>query len=318
MAEAGPGAPPRRSPVLLPLDLARGFGIGTAELVPGVSGGTVALVTGVYDELIDSAGHVLGGVRQLLTGPDRWRSFVAELRRTDWWLVLPVLVGMAAAVLTIAGVMEAFVTGHPELARGLFFGLVAMSIVVPLRMVTGEGRPLGRTDLALLAGVAVTVGGLMLLLGGGRTIADPPLVLVFAAAAVAVCALVVPGVSGSFFLLAVGLYSTTLGAVHDRDLLYLGVFAAGMVTGLATFVPLLRHLLHQVRRPTLLTMAGLMAGSLVALWPWQGEATGAAAEAHGPGLPTLPTDPLLGPIALAVAGAAVVGVLVLIEERTGR
>ena len=118
----------------VPLNLLRGFLIGMAELVPGVSGGTVALVTGVYEHLIDSASHVLAGLRALVTGPDRGPHCREELRRTDWTLVLPVLLGMATAVLTVAGVMEAFVTDAPEHARGLFLGLVAASILVPLRM----------------------------------------------------------------------------------------------------------------------------------------------------------------------------------------
>ncbi len=107
----------------------------------------------------------------------------------------------------------------------------------------------------------------------------------------AVCALVVPGVSGSFLLLAVGLYSTTLGAVDARDLTYLVAFALGAVVGLGTFVRLLRWLLERHRRTTLLVMAGLMTGSLRALWPWQ-SGQGAAT---GTGSVVAPYDPVAGP-----------------------
>ena len=242
--------PVRRSRTLLPLDLLRGFLIGMAELVPGVSGGTVALVTGVYDELIDSASHVIGAARQGVAG--RRAALRTELARTDWWLVLPVLVGMAAAVLTVAGVMESFVSDHPEHARGLFFGLVLVSILVPIRMLPEASRPRW-VDALLVVAVAVAAFVVVGLAGSGAT-SDPPLVLVALAASVAICALVLPGVSGSFFLLTVGLYTTTLDAVDSRDLVYVGVFAVGAIGGLVVFVPVLRHLLHAHRRTTLLVL----------------------------------------------------------------
>lgn len=309
MAEAL--AAPRRSRALLPLDVLRGFLIGMAELVPGVSGGTVALVTGVYDQLIDSAAHVIGGARRLVTGPDRARAAAGELRRTDWWLVVPVLVGMAAALLTVAGVMSSFVADQPEHSRGLFLGLVAASVVVPLRMLPPAHRPV-LADVALVVLGAVTAFLLVgLAAGSAATSGDPARLVVLLAAAVAICALVVPGVSGSFFLLAVGLYTPTLTAVDQRDLGYVAVFAAGAVAGLAAFVPVLRWLLTRHRRTTLLVMAGLMVGSLRALWPWQ------SGEGEDVGALVAPYQPVLGPVLLALLGVLVVGALVLVEERRG-
>ena len=256
----------RRPRRLLPLDVLRGFLIGMAELVPGVSGGTVALVTGVYEQLIGSASHVIAAGRRLVTGPDRWTGTRAEVRRTDWWLVLPVLVGMAAAVLTMAGVLSSFVTDEPELARGLFFGLVAVSVLVPLRMLPASDRPAWIDALLVVA--AAVLAFTMTSLAGGGTEADPSAVVVFAAAAIAICALVVPGISGSFFLLAVGLYTTTLDAVHERDLGYLAVFALGALVGLASFVKLLNWLLTTRRRTTLLVMAGLAIAGPSGLFAW--------------------------------------------------
>lgn len=308
-----------RSRLLLPLDVLRGFLIGLAELVPGVSGGTVALVTGVYEQLIDSASHALRALKRLVLGPDRLAGFVSEQRRTDWWLVVPVLLGMAAAVLTVAGAMEAFVTERPEAARGLFFGLVAASVVVPLRMLGGPPVTVAEQVRAgaVVVGAAVLAFVLVGLASGGGA-ASPSLWVVFLAAAVAICALVVPGVSGSFFLLAVGLYTTTLTAIDERDPVYLGVFAAGAVIGLGSFVQLLQYLLHRHRRLTLLVMAGLMVGSLRALWPWQSSAQGSAAEAHGPGELLAPYPPTAVPVLLAGIGAVVVVALVLVEARTAR
>jgi putative membrane protein len=304
---------PRTRPVLAPLHAVRGFLIGMAELVPGVSGGTVALVTGVYDRLIDSASHVLGAGRRLLRGPDRRRGAAAEVRRTDWLLVGPVLLGMAIAVVTMAGVLEGFVTGSPELARGLFFGLVAASVLVPIRMLPEREEGSRGRDVALVL-VALVAAFVLTSLAGGFEVTDPPYVLVALAAAVAVCALVVPGVSGSFFLLAVGLYTPTLTAVHDRDLVYIAVFTVGAVVGLATFVQVLHYLLHTRRRGTLLVMVGLMVGSLRALWPWQGEAADVDGEAVGTGALSLPYDPWLGPVLLMVLGVVIVLGLYALEQ----
>ncbi|QYJ02905.1 DUF368 domain-containing protein [Nocardioides panacisoli] len=316
---AEPAAAPARSRLLLPLDLLRGFLIGLAELVPGVSGGTVALVTGVYEQLIGSASHALVALKRLALGPDRLAGFRAEVRRTDWWLVVPVLLGMATAVATVAGTMEGFVTDHPEHARGLFFGLVAASVAVPLRMLGGPPATVAEQirEAAVVVGAAV-LAYLLIGLAVGGDAGSPPMWVVFLAAAVAICALAVPGVSGSFFLLAVGLYTTTLTAVDERDLGYLAVFAAGALIGLGSFVQLLRYLLERHRRVTLLAMAGLMVGSLRALWPWQSVAEGAAEEAHGPGELLAPYPPTAGPVLLVAIGVAVVVALIVVESRASR
>lgn len=307
-------APARRPLWVLPLDLVRGFLIGMAELVPGVSGGTVALVTGVYDQLIDSASHMLSAIKRLVAGPDRWAGFRAELARTQWLLIIPVLIGMAAAVLTAAGVMARFVADHPEASRGLFFGLVAMSILVPVLMLPSRESPSAGArllDAGLVIGAAIIAFVLIGFAGGGAQ-ADPSLFVVFLSASVAICALVVPGVSGSFFLLAVGLYSTTMSALDDRDLGYIAVFGLGALVGLASFVRLLKHLLTRHRRLTLLVMTGLMIGSLRALWPWQSSAGG---DESAPGALLAPYDPVLGPVLLALLGAAAVAALVVFERR---
>lgn len=287
----------------------RGFLIGMAELVPGVSGGTVALVVGVYDDLINSASHVVAALVALVKGPDRLASARQHLARTSWLLVIPVLVGMAAALLTVSGVMSAFVTDHPEASRGLFLGMVVVSVIVPLRMAADEGTSWRVVEWLVLIGAAVLAFVLVGLAGSGE-VTDPPLLVVSAAAAVAICALVVPGVSGSFFLLAVGLYATTLDAVHARDLAYIAAFAFGAFVGLASFVQVLRWALDNHRRITLLAMAGLMVGSLRALWPWQ-----AGDDEDAPGSMIAPYEPVELPMLLALVGAAVVGFFVWLEGR---
>jgi putative membrane protein len=275
-------------------------------VVPGVSGGTVALVVGVYERLISSAGHLLSGVRLLVGDLPRGRGTAAargELRHVEWATVIPVLVAMLVSLLTLASVIEPLLEDHPERARGLFLGLVLASIAVPAAMV----GPWGRRELALAVVAAVAA---VLLTGIPPTSSsDPRLLLVYVAAAFAICALVLPGVSGSFLLLSIGVYEPTLAAVNDRDLTYLAVFCAGALTGLALFVKVLQWLLTSRRRATLAVMTGLMVGSLRALWPWQEEEDRTL----------LAPGEQLGPVlAFAALGLAIVGTLLLVEARTNR
>lgn len=259
---------PVRDPwIASPVHLVRGLLIGAAEAIPGVSGGTIALVTGVYETLVSSADHLLRACRLFVAAPFRRGDLGradAELRKVAWPAVLPILLGMTVAVVAAARVIEPLLVEHAQGARAVFAGIILASVIVPLRMID---QRLGVTDSLLIIVVAAATA---LLLGFPPvTIAEPMLILVACAAAVAVCALVLPGVSGSFLLLSVGLYTPTIAAVNDRNLTYLLVFALGALLGLGLFVKALRWLLEHRRRSTLTVMAGLMLGSLRALWPWQ-------------------------------------------------
>lgn len=300
---------------LIPFDFIRGFLMGLVELVPGVSGGTVALVTGIYDELIGSASAALHALKRLIVGPERLRGFWHELAAVQWRLLIPVLVGMVTAVFSVAGVMSAFVTNTPEHARGLFFGLVIVSIAVPVMMARKAAGQHGGTYtwVGAIAAFALAAIASYVLVGfaGGGSISNPPVWVLMGAAAIAICALVIPGVSGSFFLLAVGLYTVTLDAVHTRDWGYIAVFGLGALLGLVSFVQLLQYLLKRFRVVTLMAMAGLMLGSLRALWPWQATTSG---DPSAPGTLIAPYTPVAWPIVLMLAGAVIVLALILVEN----
>lgn len=299
-------------------DLVRGALIGTVETVPGVSGGTVALVVGIYTQLIDSASHVVSAGRRLLTGPRRLAGMREHLAAVRWKLVIPVLIGMALAVFTIAGPMADAVETHPEATRAAFFGMVLASIAVPLRMAMhtraraedsdgGPDRPWGLDTLGwrhLLAGMAAAAVTFWLVSLPPTDVEASPVTIV-PAAAVAVSALLLPGLSGSFLLLTFGLYEPTLRAVDERDVGYLGLFAVGMVIGVVVLVKVLQWLLERHHRITMVVLAGVMLGALRTLWPWQDADRGLLA----------PTGDLLPIIALAAAGFAVVTVLVVLDAR---
>lgn len=292
-------------PFSLVFDASRGILIGAAEVVPGVSGGTVALVVGLYERLIASAGHLLTALRVLARDVPRGRgarAAGARLRQVEWGMVVPVLAAMLLALVTLARVIEPLLEQQPERARALFLGLVLASIVVPARMVGGWGR-----REALLAAVAMVAAVLLTGLPPGSNDA-PSMLLVFGSAAMAICALVLPGVSGSFLLLSIGVYEPTLAAVNDRDLGYVAVFAAGALTGLALFVKVLQWLLTAHRRATLAVMTGLMVGSLRALWPWQDDDRGLLSPSGSVG-------PVLG---FAALGIVLVVALLVVEARSLR
>lgn len=276
----------------------RGLLIGFAEIVPGVSGGTVALIVGVYRDVIHAASSVVASAVSLVKTRRLARS-KALLGEARWVIVVPVLVGMIVGIFLGAALLEPLITANPVETRAVFAGLILTSLIVPIRMV-GSHWNVTLVGVALVAaGATFLLTGLPALAGGGNS-----LVFVAPAAALAVCALVLPGVSGSFLLVTLGMYEPTLAAVNQRDFAYLGVFVAGAIVGIAAFVRVLQWLLTQHRVVTLVVMTGLMAGSLRALWPWQGSSRELLA----------PAPDSAGVWLLMLAAVVVVAALVLVEK----
>ncbi|WP_114853829.1 DUF368 domain-containing protein [Brachybacterium sp. YJGR34] len=284
-------------------NLLRGGLIGLVETVPGVSGGTVALVTGIYDELIGSAHEITSALRVLVLGPDRRRGAARHLRAVSWRLLIPLMIGMGAAVLLLAGPVAHVVETYPETTRALFLGLVLGSVLVPVTLSGGAWRlpDWGRFALGAAAGLAVSSLPTTSVAPG----AEPPAALVAAAAAVAVCALVLPGLSGSFILLVLGLYQPTLQAVDELDLGYIAWFGLWACVGLVVVVTLMRRLLAHHHRATMVVLAGMMIGAARSLWPWQ----------SGSGELRAPSGDWPVMLGIAVLGVALVQLLVLTEKR---
>lgn len=292
------------SPVIdIVINALRGFLIGVVELIPGVSGGTVALVVGVYERALQAISDIFSVLKSAVTGPRE--NVGARVKGLDWLLIIPAGLAMVFAVFAMAGPLTTFVTEYEQTSRALFFGMVVVSISVPLSMVY-------KPDLKSKPWVWIlfAVGAVLAFIGTGFTAAPVEqlnLVIVFFAAMVAVMALLLPGLSGSFLLLAMGLYAPVMGAVADRDWAVIGTFVLGALVGVALFARVLRWLLSVHRTVTLVTMAGLMLGSLRALWPWQD------ADANLL-LPADATD-ALSVIGWVLLGAALVGVMLFAERR---
>lgn len=289
---------PKKTGSLL-LHYAQGLLMGGADIVPGVSGGTVALVVGVYEGLIDSLSAFFSALVAALRG-DMGRAR-AELARVKWRLVIPLALGILTAIGIGSRVIPPLMERYPEESRGLFFGLVAASIAVPWLRIRQHGA-----RMVLIVAVAAVTAFVLVGLPPSET-ASPALPRVFGSAAVAICAMILPGVSGAFLLEVLGMYEPTLRALGELDAVYVAVFAAGAATGLGLFSRLLSWLLDHRHDATMAALVGLMAGSLRALWPWQEEAR----ELALPGA----ADPVLPVVLLALLGFALVSALVWWEAR---
>lgn len=283
--------------------------MGVAEVIPGVSGGTVALIVGIYQTLINAIANVVLSLRQLVglgTGKPSARAFATTFRALPWRTLIPVAVGMVIALVLGARFIEPLLEEYPVRMRALFFGLVLAGVYVPAHMVVRTSPGAWRVQDVAVGAVAAVF--LFWLTGvPPATIGDPGPVVIVVAAAVAICALVLPGVSGSFLLLSIGMYEPTISAVNGRDLGYIALFGLGAILGLGSFVTLLRWLLAHRARITLVIITGLMVGSLRALWPWQSEDRDLLAPA---------TDVPVAMLLFVAGILAVVG-LIVIERRLG-
>jgi putative membrane protein len=239
----------------------RGILMGTADVVPGVSGGTMALIVGIYERLVAAVSHFF----RIAVHIARPARMMRDLREVDWRLLLPLGAGIVTALLIGARFIPYYLDTYPEQSRGFFFGLILASIAIPwLRL---EKRTPALLLIILVAGITAFV-----LVGlPPRQIPDPGYLRIMLSASVAICAMILPGVSGAFLLLVLGIYEPTLRALDGRDLLYVGTFIGGALLGLGLFSRLLTFLLARYHDVTMAALVGLMAGSLRALWPWLGE-----------------------------------------------
>ena len=252
--------------------LARGVAMGTVEVIPGVSGGTIAFVTGIYDELVRSLASFSGASAATLFR-DGWRSF-ADRHNLSFLLLLGS--GMAVGLLTAGKIVQLLLQSHGAYVMAAFFGVVAGSLAhVGAQASWRWLASLGVAGVALGFGVGVTAE-----VAEGVEPARS-MALVFVAGALASTAWILPGLSGAFVLLLLGLYQPMLDAFFGGDVAVVATFAAGLGVGLIAFAKLLGWLLKRAREPSLALLTGFMAGSLMLLWPWR---VAGAAEASPAGI----------------------------------
>jgi putative membrane protein len=282
-----------------PLGVAlRGVAMGAADLVPGVSGGTMALILGIYPRLIAALGS--------LSRAHPWRLLVQRrplraARSIDAGFLVAVAAGIGAALLALPRLLHGLLESYPVGVYAVFFGLIAASSWVVVGHIRGPRR-------VALAWAALGTISAFLLVGATPRATPEGAWFLAASGALAVSALLLPGVSGAFVLVLLGKYDAVLAALSRFDLAVLAPFAAGMAVGLISFARLLAAALRAYPTQVLGLLAGFLVGSLRKVWPWQ-RAEGATSVAVPP---PGPADLLVG-LALALAAAAVVVLL----ERAG-
>ena len=286
----------------LVLGLARGVAMGAADVVPGVSGGTIAVVLGIYERLLGAIRGVAAAAARLLRGD--WREAGRRLAGVDWWLIVPLLVGILGTIVLLAGVIETQLEERPETMAGLFCGLVLASSVSACRLFEWRGA----VQVVLMAVAALATFGLLGLQSG--PVADPSLPVLAGAGAIAICAMILPGISGAFLLLMLGMYGAVINVVTDLRYLEAAAFLAGAAVGLSLFSTVLGRLLDQARNTVMAVMVGLMFGSLRVLWPWPNGVGVISRHEHevisGTGLAWPGADGWAAPTVAAIIGFAVV------------
>ena len=274
--------------------------MGASDVVPGVSGGTVALVLGIYGGLVGNISTGSKALGRLCRGDVS--GFIDGLKAVDWLFLIPLVAGIGAAVVVLAGIIETALHDHPEAMAGLFFGLVIGSIVV--------ARGLLKAPTVEHAIIALAVGAVLFGLLGFQSgpIAEPGAITFIVAGSLAICAMILPGISGSFILLMIGMYSAVLNAVDERIFSEIALVGVGAIIGLALFSSFLTYLLDNFHDRVMAVLIGLMIGSLRVLWPWPNGVGIIEPEEviSGTGLGLPNGAPTLLPIVLAVASAIAV------------
>ncbi|WP_295801952.1 DUF368 domain-containing protein [uncultured Microbulbifer sp.] len=292
---------------------ARGLAMGAADVVPGVSGGTIAFITGIYQELLDSISRIGPATLKVLFK----QGIAAAWKQCNGNFLVALFAGILTSIFSLAKLITFLLAEHPILVWSFFFGLILASTIPIARRVE---RWTWQTTLALLLGIAVAI-----LVSEMRPtqITATPLSL-FLSGGVAICAMILPGISGSFILLMIGIYPQVIAAVHGFNVLALGWFAAGAACGLLLFSRLLSWLMHRFPGITLSFLVGILIGSLKIVWPWKLPAA-LESEKLAPALSnTLPTtfsqvtgEPsyIVGAVAAALSAVALVLVIEWVHWR---
>lgn len=236
----------------------KGMAMGGADVIPGVSGGTIAFITGIYEELIDSIKSVDIEAFKLLFSFE----LKAFWKHINGSFLVAVLMGILISILSLARLVTYLMANHPIQLWSFFFGLIIISAL----MVAKEIKQWNFSSvLSLLAGIVVAY------FITSATPASTPdgLLFVFLSGMIAICAMILPGISGSFILLILGKYQYVLGAVKELDFVVIIVFALGCLVGILSFARLVSWLLKHYHLVTVSILVGFMIGSLNKIWPWR-------------------------------------------------
>lgn len=256
----------------------KGACMGAADVIPGVSGGTIAFIMGIYDEFVGSLASInKEAVKLLFSG-----KFKAFWKHINGSFLLSLVIGIGISVVALAGIMQYLLANKPIQTWAFFFGLIVASSIFIIRGISGWKL---REVLFLVFGgvLGVTICTL------SPTQTPDGLWFIFLSGAIAICAMILPGISGSFILLILGKYQYIMGVISDlvsgvnigQNILIIGVFGIGAVIGILSFSKLLHWLLARWEKETMIVLAGFIIGSLVKVWPWSNPEALAQADAAG-------------------------------------
>ena len=243
----------------------KGACMGAADVIPGVSGGTIAFIMGIYDEFVGSLASINAeALRLLFKG-----RFAAFWKHINGSFLLSLVIGIGISIIALAGLMQMLLSDFPIQTWAFFFGLIVASSLFIIRGISGWKL---REGLLLVFGILL--GAVICTLSPTQT--PDGLWFIFLSGALAICAMILPGISGSFILLILGKYEYVLGTISDlvagvepgRNLLILGVFGIGAIIGILSFSRFLHWLLARWQKETMIVLAGFIIGSLVKIWPW--------------------------------------------------
>jgi putative membrane protein len=250
----------KRSPIDYLILSLKGMAMGAADVVPGVSGGTIAFISGIYEELIDTLNNIKFSLLKHL----KQEGIKSTWKKANGSFLIALLSGVFVSVISLAKGVEWLLEHQPILLWSFFFGLVLASIIY-------VGKQIKTTPSDIKIFLAMTIGTvvayLITTLNPAET-SDTNLFLFFAGA-LAICAMILPGISGAFILVIIGAYSPVLEALNNRDIKTILIIGAGAVIGLLSFSKLLKWLFEKYHRLTLAVITGFMIGSLNKIWPWK-------------------------------------------------
>jgi len=236
----------------------KGIGMGAADIVPGVSGGTIAFITGIYEELINSIKNInLKAIKLLFSF-----KLVEFWKTVNGTFLLSVVLGMAISAFSLAKVLEYLLNHYPVLVWSFFFGLIIASTVYVAKTIKRWNAT------TILAGIAGTLIAYCITIIS-PTEANPTYWFIFLSGAIAICAMILPGISGSFILVLLGMYKFILEAIGNLQFSILFIFFAGDVVGIISFSNVLSWLLKKYHNQTIALLTGFMVGSLNKVWPWK-------------------------------------------------
>ncbi len=232
--------------------------MGAADSVPGVSGGTVAFITNIYDELINSIKSMNLNALKILFK----EGFPAFWKSVNGNFLLTLMLGILSSLLLLSRTVLFLLENFTQHIMSFFMGLILASCWYVASKISLWNAT---AAFLILLGVALTIA----LSFVPQSMVEPSLMFIFFSGALAICAMILPGISGAFILLLLGVYQPILNAVGNFDFLTLFIFMVGCATGLIAFSNILSYLLNQYRNITLAFLSGVLAGSLYTLWPWK-------------------------------------------------